>query len=66
MTKGKVKWFDARKGYGFLQTPEGKDVFIHFSAIETDGFKTLAEGDEVEFDVVEGNKGPQASRVTKV
>lgn len=66
MTKGKVKWFDARKGYGFLQTSEGKDVFVHFSAIQSDGFKTLSEGEEVEFEIVEGKKGPQAKKVVKV
>jgi CspA family cold shock protein len=66
LVRGKVKWFDARKGYGFLQTPEGKDVFVHFSAIQSNGFRTLSEGEEVEFEVVEGKKGPQASKVTKV
>jgi CspA family cold shock protein len=60
---GKVKWFSAEKGYGFIESDEGGDVFVHFSAIQTDGFKTLEEGQKVEFEVVEGNRGPQASNV---
>ena len=65
MTKGKVKWFNEKKGYGFIEQEGGGDVFVHFSAIQGDGFKTLTEGQEVEFDVVDGKKGPQASNVTK-
>ncbi len=65
MEKGKVKWFSAEKGYGFIQRESGNDVFVHFSAIDMDGFKTLEEGMEVEFDVVDGNKGPQAANVKK-
>ena len=64
--QGTVKWFNAQKGYGFLSTAEGKDVFVHFSAIQNEeGYKTLAEGQEVEFDVVDGAKGPQAANVIK-
>ncbi len=62
---GKVKWFNAEKGYGFLEQDGGGDVFVHYSAIQTEGFKTLEEGQEVEFDVVQGARGPQASNVTK-
>jgi CspA family cold shock protein len=65
MSKGKVKWFNEKKGYGFIEQEGGGDVFVHFSAIQGDGFKTLAEGQEVEFDVVDGKKGPQASNVVK-
>ena len=61
--QGKVKWFNAEKGYGFIEGQDGKDVFVHFSAIEQDGFKTLDEGQEVEFEVVDGAKGPQATNV---
>ena len=64
--QGKVKWFNAEKGYGFLETDEGGDVFVHFSAIQTDGFKSLDEGQEVEFDVVDGARGPQAANVIKL
>ncbi len=63
--KGTVKWFNEAKGYGFLKQETGEDVFIHFSAIQGDGFKTLAEGQAVEFDVVDGAKGPQAANVHK-
>lgn len=63
---GKVKWFDADKGYGFISSDEGKDIFVHFSAIQTDGFKTLAEGDVVEFDVTDGDRGQQAANVIKL
>ena len=64
--QGKVKWFNAEKGYGFIEGQDGKDVFVHFSAIEQDGFKTLDEGQEVEFEVVQGAKGPQAVNVVKL
>ncbi|AMM41844.1 Cold shock, CspA [Candidatus Desulfofervidus auxilii] len=64
--KGKVKWFNASKGYGFIQREDGSDVFVHFSAIEAQGYKTLEEGQEVEFDVVETSKGPQASKVVRI
>jgi len=66
MQKGTVKWFNATKGYGFISTEEGEDVFVHFSAIQAEGFKTLDEGDEVEFEIVEAEKGPQAANVTKI
>ncbi len=64
--KGKVKWFDADKGFGFIEKPEGSDVFVHFSAIQSEGFRTLDEGQEVEFDEVEGARGPQAANVVKL
>jgi CspA family cold shock protein len=64
--KGTVKWFNAEKGYGFIQVEGGEDVFVHFSAIQGDGFKTLDEGQEVEFEITEGNRGPQAANVTKL
>lgn len=63
---GKVKWFNAEKGFGFIETSEGDDVFVHFSAIQSDGFKTLDEGQNVEFDVVQGNKGKQAANLVKL
>ena len=66
MAKGKVKWFNDAKGYGFIEQDQGDDVFVHFTAIQTEGFKTLAEGQEVEFDVNEGQKGPQATNVLKL
>ena len=67
MTRGRIKWFNDAKGYGFIEQPEGgEDVFVHFSAIEMEGFKTLAEGQEVEFEVRQGDKGLQASNVTRV
>ena len=62
---GKVKWFSAEKGYGFIEREDGGNVFVHFSAIQEDGFKSLAEGQEVEFDIVEGARGPQAANVVK-
>ena len=64
--KGTVKWFSAEKGYGFIEKEDGGDVFVHFSAINADGYKTLEEGQTVEFDVVEGDRGPQAANVTVV
>ena len=66
MAKGHVKWFNATKGYGFISQEGGKDVFVHFSAIQGDGFKTLDEGQEVEFEVTDGPKGPQAVNVSKL
>ncbi|EEG78842.1 cold shock domain-containing protein [Dethiobacter alkaliphilus] len=60
---GKVKWFNSDKGFGFIETSEGNDVFVHFSAIQAEGFKNLEEGQDVSFDVVEGNRGPQAANV---
>ncbi len=64
MANGTVKWFSNQKGYGFIQTDEGEDIFVHFSAILTEGFKTLAQGQEVDFEISEGPKGPQAANVT--
>ena len=61
--QGKVKWFNPDKGYGFIETEEGGDVFVHFSAIQSEGFKTLEEGQEVEFEVVDGDRGAQAANV---
>ncbi|MCD4813641.1 cold shock domain-containing protein [bacterium] len=66
MVQGKVKWFNDAKGFGFLEREGGSDVFVHFSALKGDGFKSLAEGEAVEFDVVDGPKGPQASNVSKL
>ena len=62
MQQGTVKWFNAKKGYGFISDEEGKDVFVHFSALNMDGFKELKDGERVEFEVVEGEKGPQAAK----
>jgi CspA family cold shock protein len=64
--EGTVKWFNAAKGYGFIAHDQGKDVFVHYSAIRMDGYRALAEGDKVEFEIVNGDKGPQAENVTKV
>ena len=64
--KGTVKWFNNAKGYGFLGREDGTDVFVHYSAIQGGGFKSLAEGERVEFDVVQGQKGPAAENVTKL
>ncbi len=66
MAQGTVKWFNESKGYGFITADEGKDVFVHYSAIQGEGFKTLNEGQKVSFDVVNGEKGPQASNVVKL
>ncbi|NIH16504.1 MAG: transcription antiterminator/RNA stability regulator CspE [Buchnera aphidicola (Periphyllus lyropictus)] len=65
--KGNVKWFNESKGFGFITPEDGsKDVFVHFSAIQSDGFKTLSEGQSVEFEIIEGEKGPSASNVTNI
>lgn len=66
LQQGTVKWFNAEKGFGFIQVEGGDDVFVHFSAIQSNGFKTLDEGQAVEFDIVEGPKGPQAANVYKI
>ena len=66
MEQGKVKWFNAEKGFGFIEREDGDDVFVHFSAIQGNGFKTLEEGQEVEFEIVEGNRGPQAANVVRI
>lgn len=63
---GKVKWFNQEKGYGFIEREDGGDVFVHYSAIVHEGFKTLAEGEEVQFEIVEGTRGPQAANVVKL
>ncbi|GAB4073615.1 cold-shock protein [Barrientosiimonas marina] len=65
MENGVVKWFNAEKGYGFIQVEEGNDVFVHYSAIQEEGFKTLEDGQNVTFDIVEGDRGPQAANVAK-
>lgn len=66
MKTGTVKWFNAEKGFGFISVKGEEDVFIHFSSIQSEGYKTLEEGDKVEFDVVEGSRGPQAANVVKL
>ena len=66
MAEGTVKWFNDAKGFGFIEQENGPDVFVHFSAIQAEGFKSLLEGDRVEFEVTEGQKGPQASTVVKL
>ena len=64
--QGKLKWFNPEKGYGFIEVEDGKDVFVHYSEIQEEGFKTLEEGQDVEFEIVEGNRGPQAANVVKI
>ena len=64
--RGRVKWFNDAKGYGFIERDEGPDVFVHYSAVEGEGFRSLREGQEVSFNIVEGNRGPQAANVTKI
>lgn len=66
MANGVVKWFNDAKGFGFIQQDDGVDVFVHFSSIQTEGFKSLAEGDQVTFEVIQGAKGPQAANVVKL
>ena len=66
MCTGKVKWFNAEKGYGFITSDEGKDIFVHYSSIQADGFRTLEEGQKVTYEVVESDRGQQASNVTVV
>lgn len=66
MAQGKVKWFNSEKGFGFIEVEGGDDVFVHFSAIQGDGFKSLEEGQEVSFDIEQGNRGPQAANVVKL
>ncbi len=65
MARGKVKWFNDRKGYGFIENEDGVDVFVHHTAIQTEGFRTLTKGDDVEFEVVDSGRGPQARNVVK-
>ena len=66
MNKGTVKWFNNQKGFGFISDDQGNDVFLHYSGIQSNGFKSLEEGQEVEFEVIEGQKGPQAVNVVKL
>jgi CspA family cold shock protein len=66
MKTGTVKWFNAKKGFGFISDEEGNDVFVHFSALVMDGFKVLEEGEKVQFEVVKGDKGPQAANVSRL
>jgi cold shock protein len=66
MYQGKVKWFSNDKGYGFIEADDGEDVFVHFTGILSDGFKTLDEGQSVSFEIIEGNRGPQAANVLKL
>lgn len=66
MKTGTEKWFNAKKGYGFISDENGTDIFVHFSALNMDGFKVLEEGDKVEYEVIDGEKGPQAANVTKL
>ncbi|HDR7712176.1 cold shock protein CspC [Bacillus mobilis] len=64
--QGRVKWFNAEKGFGFIEREDGDDVFVHFSAIQQDGYKSLEEGQQVEFDIIDGARGPQAANVVKL
>ncbi len=66
MQQGKVKWFNAKKGYGFISDESGEDIFVHFSALNMEGFKELKDGETVEFEVIDGEKGPQAANVTRI
>lgn len=66
LVRGKVKWFNNSKGFGFIGRPDGPDVFVHYTAVNSQGYKSLQEGEEVEFEIVQGTKGPQAENVTKV
>ncbi len=66
MPKGKVKWFNNTKGYGFIEREDGPDVFVHYSSIKTEGYKSLDKGEEVEFEIIDGPKGPHADNVLKV
>jgi len=66
LAEGVVKWFNEKKGYGFISMEDGKDIFVHYSSIQTPGFKTLAEGDKVSFDIEDGNRGPVAKNVQKL
>ena len=66
MQRGIVKWFNGEKGYGFIECEDGEDVFVHFTGIQSEGFRTLEEGESVTFEIVEGNRGPQAANVNKV
>lgn len=66
MVRGKVKWFNDSKGYGFIEQESGEDVFVHYTAIDGDGFKSLTQGQEVQFEIIQGPKGPQAANVNKV
>ena len=66
MSKGTVKWFNNQKGYGFISDEEGNDVFVHYTGLNMEGFKTLEEGQAVEFEMIDGSKGPQATNVTKL
>lgn len=66
MHQGKVKWFNSEKGYGFIECNDGEDVFVHFTGIQEEGFRNLEEGQDVSFEIVEGNRGPQAANVVKL
>lgn len=66
VNRGRVKWFNAERGFGFIEQDDGPDVFVHYSAIQEEGFKSLEEGEEVEFEIVMGDRGPQAANVVKV